>query len=112
MIRSLFLLLTLAVQGAKAGWSIGEPLKAYSGLTVKLDYPVPAARKPEEVDILFFKDEDCTVPFTWVGSDEPYFNADVYKGVSNGDGGGMVRSKIPACSLIFALADVLIPKKM
>jgi len=94
MIRSLFLLLTLAVQGAKAGWSIGEPLKAYSGLTVKLDYPVPAARKPEEVDILFFTDEACTVPFTWVGSDEPYFNADVYKGVSNGDGGGMMNVDI------------------
>ena len=94
MIRSLLLLVALVVQQAQAGWTIGEPLKAFSGLTVKLDYPVPAARKPEEVEITFYKDEECKVPFTWFGADKPYFNADVYKGVGNGDGGQMVRSKI------------------
>mmetsp|Transcript_20114 Transcript_20114/g.49364 ORF Transcript_20114/g.49364 Transcript_20114/m.49364 type:complete len:695 (+) Transcript_20114:110-2194(+) len=94
MIRSLLLFLTLVIQGAKAGWTIGEPLKAFSGLTVKLDYPVPAARKPEEVEILYFKDEDCAIPFAWSGTDEPYFKADIYKGVGNGDGGQMMNVDI------------------
>ncbi|CAJ1958566.1 unnamed protein product [Cylindrotheca closterium] len=94
MIRLLLLFLAIVVQGVNAAWSIGKPLKAFSGLTVKLDYPVPAARKPEEVEILYFKDEECTVPFTWVGADEPYFNADVYKGTGNGDGGQMMNVDI------------------
>jgi len=95
MIRSLFLLLAFLVQGTHAGWTIGDPLKAFSGLTVKLDYPVSAARKPEEVEILFFTDEKCTVPFDWFGaSDGQFFKADVYKGVGNGDGGQMMNVDI------------------
>jgi hypothetical protein len=75
---------------------------------VKLDYPVAAARKADEVEILYFKDEECTVPFTWEGADEPYFNADVYSGVGNGDGGQMVRSKI-SFPLMIRWVIVLIP---
>ena len=94
MIRSLFVLLALAVQGAQASWSIGEPLKAFSGLTVKLDYPVGAARKADEVEILFYTDGECKVPFDWFNVDKPYLTADVYKGLGDGDGGGIVSSRI------------------
>lgn len=68
-------------------------MKAFSGLTVKLDYPVPSIRKPEEVEVLFYKDEECKVPFDWFNVDSPFLNADIYQGVGNGDGGQMVRSK-------------------
>jgi len=94
MIRSLFLLLSLLVQGIQASWTIGEPLKAFSGLTVKLDYPVPSSRKPEEVEVLFYKDEKCRVPFDWFNVDSPFLNADVYRGVGNGDGGQMMNVDI------------------
>jgi hypothetical protein len=89
-------IISLLLAVANAQWEIGDPVKAFQGLTVKMDYKVKSARKPEEVVIKYYKDETCEVPVTFEGSpnNEPYFNADVYNGVSNGDGTKMVSTKI------------------
>jgi hypothetical protein len=81
-------IISLLLAVANAQWEIGEPAKDYQGLTVKFDYKVQSARKPEEVVIKYYKDEGCEVPVTWTGSpnNKPFFNADVYNGGSNGDG--------------------------
>lgn len=86
--------LLLAVVNAQ--FEIGEPLKAFQGLTVKLDYRVQSVRQPEEVVIKYYKDEECRVPVQWTGSpnNKPFFNADVYNGVGNGDGTKMVSTRI------------------
>lgn len=98
-------IISLLLAVANAQWEIGEPLKDYQGLTVKMDYKVQSTRQPEEVVIRYYKDEDCKVPVAWTGSpnNKPFFNADVYNGVSNGDGTKTVRTKTYANSVSWEL---------
>eukprot|EP00980_Cylindrotheca_fusiformis_P013313 scaffold3389_cov119-Cylindrotheca_fusiformis.AAC.5 len=83
---------SLLLSLARAQFDIGTPVKEYQGLTVKLNYKVQSARKPDEVNIKYFKDEECEVPMTWTHSpnNKPFFNADVYNGASNPDGTKMM----------------------